>query len=300
MSTVSVVLPSFNRTGYLARAIESVLSQSTTDLELLIADDGSAAETRDYLRGLGDRRVQILWLAHSGLPSRARNAALASASGRYVAFLDSDDVWHPMKLQRQLEAIERTAARWSFVLADRIDASGQPLAPPAAVPTPREGWVFDDLLRQRFTIPMPSVLAERTLLAEIGGFDESLPFAEWHDLALRLALAAPVALAGERLCSIRAHGEHYSADRAAALRSWIALHEKMAVRAPTPALRRVAKDLRADAALRLAGAHLAAGRRGAALRALGDSARTGWRLPRWWRGAVPRFARALVGPRVAP
>ena len=92
MPGVSVILPAFDRLVFLEAAVDSVLAQTYADWELVIADDGSAPQTRAYLQGVHDARVRILWLAHCGNPGRVRNAALAVATGRYVAFLDSEDV----------------------------------------------------------------------------------------------------------------------------------------------------------------------------------------------------------------
>src|ERR1700732_1465702 len=100
---VSIILPTFNRLKYLRPAIDSVFAQTLADWELLIADDGSDEETRAYLEHLGGLpRVKLIWLAHSGNPSAVRNAALREARGDYIAFLDSDDVWLPSKLERQV------------------------------------------------------------------------------------------------------------------------------------------------------------------------------------------------------
>src|SRR3954468_14130226 len=116
---VSIVLPAFDRAGYLRSAIESVLAQSLTSWEMIVADDGSGPETAEYLRGLGDPRIRVLWLTHSGNPSIARNAALRDARGTYVAFLDSDDLWEPDKLEAQTAALRaRGECHWSFTNVD--------------------------------------------------------------------------------------------------------------------------------------------------------------------------------------
>ena len=93
MPAVSIIFPTYDRLRYLRPAIDSVLAQTFTDWELIIADDGSEEETRSYLRSLGDRRMRTLWLPHSGNPARVRNAALRMTTGALVAFLDSDDLW---------------------------------------------------------------------------------------------------------------------------------------------------------------------------------------------------------------
>src|SRR5258708_5276744 len=118
---VSIVLPSYNRLRYLRDAVDSVRAQTFRDWELIIADDGSGAETATYLAGLARvPQVTILRLAHSGNPSVVRNTAIRAAHGAFVAFLDSDDVWLPSKLELQI-ALHRSrpARRWSYTAMDR-------------------------------------------------------------------------------------------------------------------------------------------------------------------------------------
>src|SRR5471030_100631 len=127
---VSIILPTFNRLRFLRPAVDSVLAQTFADWQLIIADDGSDEATRRYLRAL-DRhgRVSLIWLAHSGIPAIVRNAALRQARGDYVAFMDSDDLWSPEKLQRQLESLQqRPGCRWSYTAFSQIDEFGVPLA----------------------------------------------------------------------------------------------------------------------------------------------------------------------------
>ena len=96
---VSIILPTFGRLEYLRQTVASVYRQTLRDWELIVADDGSDAETRAYLRTLeADSRVRLLWLTHTGIPAIVRNSAARSAGGEYVAFLDSDDLWAPEKL----------------------------------------------------------------------------------------------------------------------------------------------------------------------------------------------------------
>ena len=113
MPIVSVILPVRDRIAFLRTAVDSVFSQTHTDWELVIADDGSGPETRDYLRRLElDPRVRVLWREHTGNPAAVRNTALRAARGRYVAFLDSDDAFEPRKIELQLAALaERPRCR---------------------------------------------------------------------------------------------------------------------------------------------------------------------------------------------
>jgi glycosyltransferase involved in cell wall biosynthesis len=151
-----------------------VLAQTCADWGLIVADDGSSDETRSYLRELRSARVEVLWLPHTGNPSRARNAALAVARGTYVAFLDSDDLWAPRKLEQQLAALRASPhCRWSYTACDRIDGDGRLLATTLQPNiTLRSGWIFGPLLALQTSVAMPTLVAERTLIEEAGAFDE--------------------------------------------------------------------------------------------------------------------------------
>src|SRR4029078_6684696 len=116
-------MPTFNRRQFLQPAIESVLNQSFANWELIIADDGSDTDTRSYLQSwCGPPRVKGVWLAHSGSPSVVRNAALREARGDYIAFLDSDDLWLPRKLEMQVASLVRhPQATWSYSAFAALD-----------------------------------------------------------------------------------------------------------------------------------------------------------------------------------
>jgi glycosyltransferase involved in cell wall biosynthesis len=176
-----------------------------------------------------------------------RNCAIAAARGRYLAFLDSDDIWASSKLERQISAlIDHQQSRWSYSLCDHIDEKGRPVPRqrrPAVVFS--EGWIFEALLRMQFSVAMPALVAERGLVLEVGCFDEQQHFGEFHDLCLRLALQSEAIALREPLCSVRMHDQHYSADRVAAHRSWMRLYEKMAALAPDPSLRTHCAKMRA-------------------------------------------------------
>ena len=113
---VSIIVPTFNRLRLIRKTLASVFEQTFEDWELLIADDGSGAETQAYLQSIDDPpRIRVLWLPHSGKPATARNAALREAKGEYVAFLDSDDLWTPKKLQTQIASLRRPGGRrWGY------------------------------------------------------------------------------------------------------------------------------------------------------------------------------------------
>ncbi|MBY0361669.1 MAG: glycosyltransferase [Phreatobacter sp.] len=101
---VSVVIPCYNRAQTIRRAIDSALAQELAEIEILVVDDGSADDSRGIVSAHPDFRVRLLARARNGGASAARNTGIAAARGEWVAFLDSDDLWLPGKLQRQLAA----------------------------------------------------------------------------------------------------------------------------------------------------------------------------------------------------
>jgi glycosyltransferase involved in cell wall biosynthesis len=295
--SVSVIVPSYNRTKFLEAALASALAQTFTDREIIVADDGSGSDTLEFLRAAASRGIRVIELPHCGNPGRVRNAAIAAARGRYVAFLDSDDLWKPDKLERQLAALESTpGARWSFTACDHIDDDGARLEPPRAGEHGRQGWIFGELLRLDITVAMPAVVAEREFVLDIGGFDESLPFGEFQDLCLRLALASPVVAIADPLCSVRTHREHYSADRAAAFASWMKLYEKFSRIAPRVEQRALALRLRALTASRLAAHHAAAGSASVARATVREALPFSWTYPDWWWRSVKTWVKTVVAP----
>jgi glycosyltransferase involved in cell wall biosynthesis len=293
MPGVSVILPTFNRTSFLKLAIESVFAQTYSDWELIVADDGSTQETRAYLRSITAPQVRKIWLRHSGNPSRVRNVAIDAANGRYLAFIDSDDVWAPSKLEKQIGALrDRPEARWSYTTCDLIDESGYRISNERlSAVVCKEGWIFEPLLRLEISIAMPALVVDRDLVDEIGGFDEQQPFAEWHDLSLRLAAKSEVVAVRESLCSVRLHNQHYSADRIAAHRSWMRLYEKMADFAQSPTLRSHSARMRAETSLNMARLQGVQGDYRAVLKTLRGALAFSWRYPHWWWGAFKRVAR---------
>jgi glycosyltransferase involved in cell wall biosynthesis len=294
--SVSIILPTFNRRRFLEAAVESVFAQTYTDWELIIADDGSGEETRTYLRSIDRPQVRTLWLAHSGNPARVRNAAIENATGQYLAFLDSDDLWAPVKLEKQIQALHDCArAGWSYTNSLHIDANGRVLVDESlSAPTLPQGWIFEAVLRLQVSISMPTVVAARELIRDIGAFDDRQRFGEWQDLCLRLALQSEVVALPESLCSVRLHDQHYSEDQISAQRAWMRLYEKMAKLAPTPTLRAYCARMRADTSLALAWHQGEEGEYAAAVTTLRQALPFAWRYPRWWWGALRRVARPAV------
>jgi GT2 family glycosyltransferase len=281
---VSVVLPTFNRQRFLRPAIESIFAQTFTDWELIVADDGSDLETRQYLQSFADDpRVVLVWLPHTGRPSMVRNAGVLRATGEYVAFLDSDDLWATRKLERQLETLRaRVNCRWSYTAFLQVDESGNPLPEEARRPwVPHEGDIFEQVVTGRAQIRTPSVLAARDLIAQAGGFDEGLLSGEDYDMWLRLALYSEVAIVDEPLVYVRRHPDSHTSDWQSA---FAGRDSFLSRRQPLVDARRRAllREERMRNALKLAATHAELGAQGPMLRALWNSLAYSWTYPRWW------------------
>lgn len=187
--TVTVVIPSKDRPELVRRAMLTALEQEHVDLEVIVVDDGSRVPV---VAASQDERLQIIRHDQAQGVAAARNRGLRDARGRYVAFLDDDDLWAPSKLAAQLAEMERTGARWSYtgtvVLNEQLHERWR------AMPNP--GYRTIKELRDTNAVGSPSsVVAETDLVREAGGFDGRFStFADW-DLWLRMGDAAlPIAV----------------------------------------------------------------------------------------------------------
>ncbi len=180
---VSVLIGAYNNADTLPRAIGSILAQTVTALELLVVDDGSSDETPDLVRGVDDPRVRYLPLEHRGI-SPSLNDGLLEASAPFVAIQDADDHSDPVRLERQLELIERDAT--VAVVGARMreeDGQGRPLRSRTSFAA---GDVGDVLMRFN-PIPNSCALMRRDLVLALGGYDRRYRYAMDYDLWLRLA-----------------------------------------------------------------------------------------------------------------
>jgi glycosyltransferase involved in cell wall biosynthesis len=297
VTLVSVILPTYNRAAYVTAAIDSVLKQSCADWELVIADDGSAEETARCLDALRDRRITVLRLPHSGNPSKVRNAAIRRAQGEYLALLDSDDLWAPTKLETQLATMRASSGcRWSYTATADIDATGRLVEIAGRAPwRPFSGNIADALISIHALVSTSSVMAERSLVEEVGGFDEQQLFGEDYDLFIRLALRSPVVVVEQRLMFERnLQAESYSTDRIGAYEGWVRLYDNLTRSLRDDGLRALAARRRAETSLVLARLYADAGQGTAAYRALARGARRGPRPADWWWRALKTFVRTSI------
>jgi glycosyltransferase involved in cell wall biosynthesis len=201
---VSVILPTRNRVDFLRGAVASVLRQSERDLELIVVDDASSDDTGTYLAALSakDSRVRIVRNAVPKGGAGARNAGILRSRGKWIAFLDDDDEWLPIKLRRQLEMLN---ANGSAVACSCAYVRRLPSGWSTVVTIPSNASLEDLLVENRLGGASLCVCSS-LVLKSIGGFDERFLSAQDHDLWVRLIQAGTVVVCDESLVIYRAHG----------------------------------------------------------------------------------------------
>ncbi len=192
---ISVIIPTYNRGWILKEAIDSVLAQTFKDYELIVVDDGSDDNTAQILAGYGEK-IRMIRQPNRGV-SAARNQGIISSSGRFIALLDSDDLWLPEKLDRQISFFRKNPDAMICQTQEIWIRNGRRVNP-RKHHQKLSGMIFQSSLNLCLVSPS-AVMLRRDLLDVVGFFDESLPACEDYDLWLRVSLKYPVYLIDEAL-----------------------------------------------------------------------------------------------------
>ena len=187
--TVSVVIPTYNHAPLLKKALESVLTQTFLDWEVVVINNFSTDDTIQIVESLDDPRVSIVNFQNSGVIAASRNEGLRRAKGKYIAFLDSDDLWYPTKLQK---CIEKTCLGFSFVAHGELWVSDDGTRR-SVMYGPASRATYKSLLYRGNCISTSATFIEKSLIDSVGGFDENpeIVTAEDYDLWIRLAALRP-------------------------------------------------------------------------------------------------------------
>jgi glycosyltransferase involved in cell wall biosynthesis len=196
--TISVIIPTFNSAALVTAAVDSALAQTAPATEILVIDDGSTDNTRERLSLYGNR-IRYLHQPNRGVAA-ARNLGLKEATGEFIAFLDADDVWHPRKLERQIAAIAANPDISLLATTTSNWPNDSPVDPPAARAVHRMTW---QKLAVKNHLVTSSIIVRRAALAQVGDFDTALHGPEDHDLWLRIAETAAVAILDAPLTGYR-------------------------------------------------------------------------------------------------
>ncbi len=211
----------------LQRALNSVLQQTHTDFEIIVVDDASTDGTGELLASLFPDSVTVVTKKVSAGPGAARNTGIAAARGAYVAFLDDDDEWLPEKLDLQLKLLQQDS-RIGMVYCgfSRIGEGG---ALEQQVLPEKRGDIFNDLLsRNHIKGSDSAVVIRKSLLDEIGGFDDAFYTCEDWDLWIRIARRSSIDFIAAPLVKLHTHGSNLHKDLPRMERDSFALLDKYA------------------------------------------------------------------------
>ncbi len=212
MPQISVIIPLYNKAEYVSRALDSILSQSFDDFELIVVDDGSTDGSPDVVRGYQDRRLRLIQQENAG-PGAARNRGVKEAQGTYVAFLDADDEWMPDYLKRSYETLQQHPECDVCVSSRTIKAEGKVIHSVECISglIGRDysgAWqltssISDRELEHIIRAFQPgSVFMSRQLYLDLGGYSEVNHFGEdWH-LWIRLFLSYRIYFLAENLAIV--------------------------------------------------------------------------------------------------
>ena len=177
---VSVIIPTYNRAGLIARSAQSVLNQTYDNLELIIVDDGSSDDTEDVVKKLNDSRVIYIKQTNQGACA-ARNNGIARARGELIAFQDSDDVWHDDKLERQIKTMKETGA--DVVICNIIYHYSKKMCMEVADRHFSKGFI------EKSVVPLgicPQMLLCKSEILKVNQFDVEMPRYQDFELLLRM------------------------------------------------------------------------------------------------------------------
>lgn len=214
MPRVTAAITTYNRAGYVAEAVASVLAQTYTDYEVLIIDDGSTDNTEQVLTPY-EGRIRLHRQENQGRAA-ARNTAIQLASGEYIAFLDSDDLWLPDKLAREVEVLDASTAGMVHGHVEMIGDGGEPLPKETSAhraafdQAHQHGASYEGYAIDCVCLTSAAMFRSSTL-KRLGGYDTSFEALEDLDLYLRLLLDSEIAvIGGPPLSRYRLHGEQTS------------------------------------------------------------------------------------------
>jgi len=209
-SRVTILMPVYKGERFVARAIESVLAQSHSNIELIIVNDGSPDNSADAIRPyLADPRVKYIEQQNSGVAA-ARNTALQHATGAYIGLCDQDDEWLPHKAEKQVAYLEaHPEAGLVHGDVDYIDEAGRPLPHEPCFPAAVFGRCFP---RMYMGNPVMAVAAmfRRSVIDSVGAFDPAIKYADDYDLWLRIAAHHDVGYIDEPVARYRWHAANNS------------------------------------------------------------------------------------------
>lgn len=214
MPRVSIVVPTYNRADMLVECLESIFIQTFTDFEVIVVDDGSTDNTEDIIRPYLNR-IRYIKQENRG-NAGARNSGIELANGEIVAFNDSDDLWLPDKLERQVKYLDEhpdidMVCGNGIFFGNRKLEGKKVISDKRAIPLEREGVTLRSIF-MKSTLRTPTMVARRKVIETVGGFDPEFKVCVDLDFAFRVLMKFKVAFMNEPLFKLRKHDGHVGGD----------------------------------------------------------------------------------------
>lgn len=185
---VSIIIPTYNRANLITESIKSVCDQTYQNWEIIIVDDGSNDDTEERLSQLKDERIQFYKAGRIGINGKIKNIGIKKSTGEFIAFIDSDDLWHPEKLKKQVEALQKyPEAGFSMTGGYNFKKTDEPIdffyKQTSGI---KHGDILVPFFQSQISTTTPSLVMRRSCLSIAGLFDETKPFSD-IDYILKLA-----------------------------------------------------------------------------------------------------------------
>ncbi len=186
---ISVIIPAYNRAPVLPQAVKSVVNQGFDDLEIIIVDDASRDNTQDVISAMNDPKIVYVRHPHNMGGAAARNTGLQKAQGEFIAFLDSDDLWLPGKLRKQMDLFKTLDDSYGVVytgLKVIFEGDDPHSSRSEIIPAVHRGDFLNELLVANCVRTLSSVVVKRRYMEAVGGLDPALRSCQDWDLYIRL------------------------------------------------------------------------------------------------------------------
>lgn len=199
---VSVIIPTYNRQSTIIRAINSVLGQTYSELEVIVVDDASTDSTVQMINEYGDDRVRLICMSENGGANAARNKGIAAARGEYIAFQDSDDEWDKDKLQVQIKDMLDRKLAASFCAHRLIRGVGEMIIPVDYEDKDKYENGLRKVLSERNVISTQTLVVRKDIFSVVGNFNENMPRLQDYEFVIRLSQKEKIGYVARPLVSV--------------------------------------------------------------------------------------------------
>jgi len=239
MIEVSVIIPTYQSCKFIRAAIESIFAQTYKNYEIIVVDGGSNDGTLEILNSYGNK-IRVITQNDKGI-SNARNIGILASKGEYIAFLDSDDLWLPDKLEVQVKFLDEKPSTIGLTYSDTFFFPEKDIGKfvdirlknkrAFQIGKPHRGKILKELFKQNF-IPASTVVVRKLCFKKVGLFDESLTISEDKDMWMRIAESFEIDYQNEVLAKIRLHADSACHDQKRLYLGHVALNQKILKKMP--------------------------------------------------------------------